>query len=219
MLPRPTLGDFSRHVARTCGTYRLKDSLLGYLHLFYAIEWCYRPLVEPNLISSNLIRWPKTSRLKAQQSEKKWGNKMTNQTNNGQWTTKLGEWIVREVLERSGERVWRPTQKTDVGGKYGLRPDWETDEYIWEVKTQNWCVSGTAGEKILGAPWKYAAVPRLYGKPLKIVCVAYQEWEARNKFHLFEKESLSDERKKQKKMWKDMGIEFIPFSDLLEKGT
>ncbi len=215
MASRPALSEFIRHVP--CKkTIRLKDRLLDYLTFFYALKWCRQPLVEPNLITSNAGRWSKTSRLKAQQREKEWGNKMTGQTNNGQWTTKLGERLVREVLERGGERVWRPDKRTDGG--IGLRPDWETHKYIWEVKTQNWCVSGTAGEKILGVPWKYSSVPRLYRKPLKIVCVAYQEHEARNRFQLFGNGSaLSEERKKQKKMWQEMGIEFIPFTDLLDK--
>ena len=63
----------------------------------------------------------------------------------------------------------------------GVHPDWETEDAIWEVKTRNWSVPGTAGEKILGVPYKYSDVPELYGKPLKIVCVAYQEWECTHK--------------------------------------
>ena len=45
------------------------------------------------------------------------------------------------------------------------------------MKTHTWCTTGTAGEKILGVPFKYSELPRLYGKPLKIICVAYQERE------------------------------------------
>lgn len=225
MLSIPTTRGFAQYAKKTFGKkpFRLKNGLLGYLQQLHphtrgpgtiftqTIEWCCKPTVEPNLTTSN-NRWSKTSRLDAQHREKIWGNKMTEQTNNGQWTTKLGEWIVREVLERSGEKVWRPVSKN------GMRPDWETDKNIWEVKTRSWSVSGTAGEKILGTPWKYADVPRLYGKPLKIVCVAYQEWEARNKFHLFDIESIPANgklRKKQLKLWKEFQIEFVAFSDLL----
>ena len=96
---------------------------------------------------------------------------MIGQENNGQWTTKLGEQLVYDILNLKGENPRKPVRKG------GFEPDWETDEYIYEVKTSNWWVSGTAGEKVLGTWIKYQDIPKLYGKPLKIVCVAYQEWE------------------------------------------
>ena len=39
----------------------------------------------------------------AQESEKKWGNEMIAQENNGQWTTLLGEKLVYDVLQLRGE--------------------------------------------------------------------------------------------------------------------
>ena len=51
---------------------------------------------------------------------------------------------------------------------------------IYEVKTSNWTISGTAGEKVLGTMYKYSDIPKFYKKPLKIICIAYQEYELTN---------------------------------------
>lgn len=96
-----------------------------------------------------------------------------------QRTTKLGETIVQEILLLKNKKAWRP--KTI--NRY--KPDWETSDGIYEVKTRNWTTSGTAGEKIVGVPYKYADIPNLYNKPLYIITVAYQEYEACIKFELF----------------------------------
>ena len=108
---------------------------------------------------------------KYKDEEKTWGNLMIDQKNNGQWTTSLGETLVKVVLCLLGHNPRKPENKN------GLKPDWETDECIWEVKTSNWLVDGTAGEKVLGTGIKYQDVPELYGKPLRIVCLANQEYE------------------------------------------
>lgn len=140
--------------------------------------------------------------------EKEWGNNQNNQTNNGNWTTKLGERIVKEKLESLGITVWKPTEKQ------GLRVDWETPNFMVEVKTRSWTTSGTAGEKVLGVPYKYSEVPELYGKPLLIVCVAYQEWELSHvdKMKVFGK--VSPSKQKMIDLWSDMGITFVPFTQL-----
>ena len=39
----------------------------------------------------------------ARSEERKWGNEMINQKNNGQWTTKLGEGLVFDVLKALGK--------------------------------------------------------------------------------------------------------------------
>ena len=105
------------------------------------------------------------------EQETNWGNAIINQQKNNQWTTKLGEHLVFECLRQLEENPRRPNKK----GFY--RPDWETDDYIYEVKTRSWTTKGTAGEKVLGSSLKYAEVPELYNKPLRIVCVAFQEYE------------------------------------------
>jgi hypothetical protein len=44
-----------------------------------------------------------------------------------------------------------------------------------EVKCGTYYTNGTAHEKILGCPFKYADIPILYSKPLKIVCIGGAE--------------------------------------------
>ena len=141
--------------------------------------------------------------------EKEWGKSIISQYENNQWTTNLGETILKEVLLVLKGKVWRPKTINNY------KPDWETEDGIYEAKTRNWTTSGTAGEKILGTPYKYSDIPIYYGKPLYIVTIAYQEYEAIKKFELFD--TYSNRKIKMIKEWKDMDIQFIKFSDLLKK--
>lgn len=144
-----------------------------------------------------------------QKEEKDWGNAMIGQQNNGQWTTLLGENLVRDVLRLRGENPIKPARKG------GFQPDWETDEYIYEVKTSNWWVDGTAGEKVLGTWLKYQDVFELYGKPLKIVCVANQEEELTNGKTKFFGENVTKKTQQAMDLWSSWGIEYVKFSDLV----
>jgi len=144
-----------------------------------------------------------------QKEEKKWGNNMIGQQNNGQWTTLLGEHLVRDILELRGENPRKPARKG------GFQPDWETDEYIYEVKTSNWWVSGTAGEKVYGTWIKYQEIPELYGKPLRIVCVASQEDELINGKTIYFGENVTKKTQQVLDMARSWGIEYVKFSDLI----
>ena len=149
-------------------------------------------------------------REEAKNKEKQWGNSMINDTNNGQWTTKLGENLVKDVLERTGRTVSRPKKKEHY------QPDWETEDAIWEVKTRNWTVTGTAGEKVFGTMYKYSDVPLLYGKPLIIVCVAYQEYElTHGNTKIFGE--MSDRKKAFLKLAEDFKITYMKFSELVSQ--
>lgn len=142
--------------------------------------------------------------------EKEWGNRMIGQKNNGNWTTHLGEGLVYEVLNILGENPRKPDKKS------GYEPDWETDGYIYEVKTRNWTTTGTAGDKVPGVMYKYSDIPELYGKPLRIVCVGYQEWELTNcKTKVFGE--VSENKRKILDLVKSMNIEYLKFSDLASK--
>jgi hypothetical protein len=147
-------------------------------------------------------------KLESQENEKKWGNDMIQQTDNGQWTTLLGETLVFDVLEMRGENPKRVVRKE------GFEPDWETDDYMYEVKTSNWWVDGTAGEKVYGTFIKYQNIPELYGKPLRIVCVAYQEDELTNGKTTYFGEKITPKTKQLLDMAKEWDIEYIKFSDL-----
>ena len=172
--------------------------------------------------TDNLITGPKkftktaemtigAQKKKAEKQEKEWGNSMIGQSNNGQWTTLLGEILVFDVLELLGENPRK------VESKNGFKPDWETDNYIYEVKTSNWWVTGTAGEKVLGTWIKYQDIAELYGKPLRIVCVANQEYELLNGKIKYFGEEVTKKTKQALELAKSWGIEYIRFSDLVSK--
>lgn len=144
-----------------------------------------------------------------QMEERAWGNNIIGQSNNGNWTTKLAEHMVRDVLILRGENPRRPQRKD------GYSPDWETDDYIYEVKTRNWTTSGTAGEKVLGTMYKYSDIPKIYEKPLKIVCVAYQEYELTNGTTRIFGE-VSENKQRFLDLAKSMNIEYMKFSDLVK---
>ena len=144
-----------------------------------------------------------------QKTEKEWGNQMIGQVNNGQWTTKLGEQLVFDVLKLRGENPRKPERRG------GFEPDWETDEYIYEVKTSNWWVGGTAGEKVLGTWIKYQNIPDMYNKPLKIVCVAFQEWELTHGKTRYFGENITDKSQQILELAKSWNITYLPFSELV----
>tara|TARA_A100001015_G_C14968425_1_gene704051 strand:- start:33 stop:515 length:483 start_codon:yes stop_codon:yes gene_type:complete len=112
-------------------------------------------LVPEGNLSANELR------LKASQEEKRWGNSMIGQQSNGNWTTLLGENLVRDILAKKGLNPRRPAKKSYY------QPDWETDDYIWEVKTRNWTTTDATVDKVLGLPYKYSDIPILYGKQLR----------------------------------------------------
>jgi len=173
------------------------------------INWCIK---NPFVIESTLSRKEKNKQMNI--NEKKWGNQIIGrgpENHTSQWTTILGESIVAEVLSSQGHTVYRPKNMN------GYKPDWEIENAIIEVKTRSWTTSGTAGEKVFGVPYKYAEIPKLYGKPLKIVCVAYQECELMHgKTRVFG-DDISTEKKEMLTFWKERGIEFVKFSDIINK--
>ena len=187
----------------------LKTNMKDFLtNLLVIIKWALVPYKH----GSTYKKISKSERDKANKSEKLWGNQMIGATNNGQWTTKLGEYLVKVVLTKYHDKnVTKPKRKKHY------EPDWETDDYMWEVKTRNWTTSGTAGEKVLGVPYKYSDIPILYGKPLKIVCVGYQEWELTHGNTRIFGDDISESKKNMLKFWKSIGIEFVKFSDLIPK--
>jgi len=82
-----------------------------------------------------------------------------------QWTGPVGEAAVRDLLKLL------ELKPSGAKRREHLEPDWICEKYIVEVKTGTYLTSGTAHEKILGVPYKYAAAPILYELPLLIVCV------------------------------------------------
>ena len=170
------------------------------------VEWA---LNKPDDVVKNEGITKEEQRENFKNKEKKWGNDMIGQKNNGQWTTKLGEGLVYDVLELCGENPRKPVNKG------GFAPDWETDEYIYEVKTSNWWVPGTAGEKVLGTFIKYQNIPEFYGKPLKIVCVAEQEEQLINGKTVYFGENITEKTRQILDLARSWNIEYVKFSDLV----
>jgi hypothetical protein len=170
------------------------------------IHWALTP---PDKIQKNKTESIKQQQKIATEKEKKWGNEMIGKINNCQWTTLLGENLVRDVLVLRGENPRRPERRN------GYEPDWETDKAIYEVKTRNWNVNGTAGEKVLGTWIKYQDIPNIYGKPLRIVCVAYQEEELTNGKTKFFGPNVTKKTRQILDLVKSWDIDYIPFSELI----
>lgn len=176
--------------------------------------WALTPYI--NGVHTNIERTEENTvaqiREAANQQEKQWGNSMIGQISNGNWTTLLGEGLVHDVLVMRGENPRKPERRS------GYEPDWETDDYIYEVKTRNWTTSGTAGEKVPAVMYKYSDIPEIYGKPLRIVCVAYQEWELTNGTTRIFGE-VSPRKQRFLDLASEMGITYMSFSQLATQIT
>ncbi len=169
------------------------------------IKWAITPYVNGLKIKKK----SKKDRKIAAQNEKAWGNNLINMVNNGNWTTKLGEGIIHDILIKMGKNPRKP-QKLCC-----YEPDWETDDCIYEVKTSNWTVGGTAGEKVLGTMYKYSDIPIIYKKPLKIICIAYQEYELTNSnTKIFG--DISENKKQFLELAKTMNIKYVKFGDFIK---
>ena len=181
-----------------------------YIHdssMYKVLNWCLNEF--PNGLTKKVT---KEELEKANNIEKKEMNEIISENDkiNSQWTTKIGEGVVYNILKALGENPRRPESLN------GYSPDWETDKYIVEVKTRNWTTPGTAGEKVFGTMYKYSDIPNLYGKPLLIICVAYQEWEltfSNNKIF----GEVSETKKAFLQLAKSFNIEYMKFSDLFNK--
>ena len=170
------------------------------------IEWA---ITKPQQIKKKEGTTIAQQKKEFQENEKKWGNDMIQQTNNGQWTTLLGEQLVFDVLQLRGENPRKVVRKD------GFEPDWETDEYMYEVKTSNWWIDGTAGEKVYGTWIKYQNIPELYEKPLRIVCVANQETELTYGKTKYFGENVTKKTKQILDLASEWNIEYIKFSELV----
>jgi len=149
--------------------------------------------------------------------EDKWGREILKKYRpdlklDKQWTTKFGEHIVEELYSLVGKEPFKPTKKKNY------QPDLEVDDSIIEVKTQTFYTSGTAGEKILGSPFKYAEIPDLYSKPLKIICLGGAEQICREQYGNLPGPKCSIQKKKMLDFFKqELNIEYVSATDILKE--
>jgi hypothetical protein len=126
----------------------------------------------------------------------------------GQWTNLFGEYICAEIYYLLGKTFSKPLVINS------FKPDGETDDEIIEAKTQTYHTCGTAGEKILGTPFKYADVPTLYKKKLVIICIGGAEKICREKYGNLGKEQ-SQAKKRFLDFFKNAQIEYIGATEML----
>ena len=126
-----------------------------------------------------------------------------------QWTNKFGEHICEEMYSLLGKVVSKPVKKEHY------QPDSEVDDAIIEAKAGTFHTGGTAGEKILGTPFKYAEIPALYGKPLKILCMGGAEKVCRESYGNLSGAKCSTQKKKFLDFFRENGIEYVGASDIL----
>lgn len=194
----------------------MEKESLNLLNNIEVIRWCYEPITEVSLVnSSNAVELKKANNF-----EKDWARTVIGGEGN-QWTTILCQDLVKEGLVKLGRKNVRSTtsRKSSVRNK-SYSPDLECDEYVYEVKGRSWSTTGTAGEKILGVPLKYGELPRLYKKPLQIILVGYQEYEAKEGFafgDLLVKSTQTKELQDSLAFYKEQHIEYVGFTDILKK--
>jgi hypothetical protein len=180
------------------------------------INWCYKPFTEFSLINTTNSKLLKV----ANDQEREWARSVIGGVGN-QWTTELCQTLVKESLVLLGmQNVHSTTMKQSTMRHKKYDPDLESDEFVYEVKGRSWTTPGTAGEKILGVPLKYGELPRLYNKPLRIILVGYQEYEARNGYafgDLLNSNEQTIELRESLDYFSKHQIEYIGFTDILKK--
>ncbi len=194
----------------------MKTENLKLLNSSEVIKWCYEGITDVSLKNTSSAEKLKI----VKKIEDVWGDKVVGGNGGGQWTTIMCQDLVMEALTSLGRKnVKKATPKQSSVREKTYQPDLECDDYVYEVKGRNWTTSGTAGEKILGVPLKYGELPNLYKKPLQIVLVGYQEYEARQGFafgDLLDKNNQTRELKDSLAFYKEHEIEYVAFTDILK---
>mgnify|MGYP007047405692 CR=1 FL=1 len=177
------------------------------------IQWIFNDLTFLPIIDDELCMTKRKKILKKNEFE--WGKKMLLLKNknikvNKQWTNKFGEYICEEIYTLLDKNVYIPKKINH------FQPDLETDNEIIEVKTGTYGTEGTAHEKILGVPFKYADIPELYKKPLKIFLIGESERKGRDLYGILNSNKRTDKKNKYINFFKENGIEYIASTDLLK---
>ena len=193
------------------------------------LEKMYTETKSTNFLDNpDVIKWikgdtsflPSGTKIQKKKYEDSWGlsllkSKKLTVKNNGQWTGPFGEELCKEAFQLLGKSPKKPCKKINEKNKV-LKPDIETDDYIIEVKNGTYFTYGTAHEKIPAVPSKYAAVPELYNKPLRIVCVGYAEIWARED-GILPGLVISKHTQADLLNWKTKQIEYMAFTDLIQE--
>lgn len=132
------------------------------------------------------------------------------------WSTKLSEHFAKECLEYIfDEEIKFPKNDKKFNKRLDLFLDNNDFKNYFEIKCRTYFTSGTAGEKILSVPKKYAKFLSNKKIPLNIILLGYQEIEA-NKFSLFDMEKEDNYDIQQLELWNKQNIRFIKGSDIIK---
>jgi len=126
-----------------------------------------------------------------------------------QWTNKFGEHLCEELYRLQGKAVTKPAKKAHY------QPDAEVEDAIVEAKAGTYHTGGTAGEKILGCPFKYAEIPDLYGKPLTILCLGGAEKLCREQYGNLPGAKCSPQKRRFLAFFRQNQIQFQGASEML----
>lgn len=217
--------------------HKQKNTILAYQSYYKTKtfgKWTKRNMVPYNdmtllLSQSTVIRWlrgdlgflpaitskNKTVHIKElKKLEDQWGREIMKLKNPGfkanQWTGQLGEEICKELFNLMGKSIKKPDKKNHY------RPDFETDDYIIEVKSETYFTTGTAGEKILGVPFKYAEIPELYQKPLRILCLGGAEKACREEYGILPGTKCTPSKQKFIDFFSENNIQYVSFTDFAQ---
>ena len=127
-----------------------------------------------------------------------------------QWTNAFGENIAGELLMLLETPSFKP-QKIGC-----VQPDLETKDALWEVKTGTYYTEGTAHEKIYGVPFKYAEIPTLCNKPVRILCIGGVEKRCR-KDGFLEGPQCTGKKKEFLDYYRKNNIECLGATDILAR--
>ncbi len=176
------------------------------------LQWLYD---DPSFLKLDDMKNKTHDRKLLKKKEDEWGREVTKTKRpdlnlDKQWTGVFGESIVKELYILKGCDVKKPIKIK------GFQPDLETETDILESKAETFYTEGTAGEKILGVPFKYADVPSLYSKSLKIVCLGGAEKACREQYGNLGTLKCTPQKKILLDAFKANRIEYIGATDILD---
>jgi hypothetical protein len=214
-------------------SYKIIDKPLldKYYYIDKVFEYISNSKIEVNLLKNkDVIQWlfedmsflPEIEKINKTKDnskykilEDRWGQNIMKELRpdlklDKQWTNLFGEYICKEVYLLMNKIINKPTKKLNY------QPDLEMDDSIIEVKTGTYYTSGTAGEKILGCAFKYAEIPNLYSKNLKIICIGGAEKMSREQYGNLKGDKCSTEKIEILDFLKKKRIEYVGITDILK---
>lgn len=167
--------------------------------------------LSPALADLAVCRWVcgDVSWLASKEDEDAWGRAAL-KTYTGKdlkcWSGALGEHVVPVLLRAAGYEV---VPRRRFGA---IKPDVVTPSFVVEIKTQTYHTTGTAGEKIMGVPYKYCDFKARYGLDVVVVCLARADALARAYGVLG---PATAAQRAHHALWLAQGVHFLSIHDLV----